>query len=163
MSHFLSTSAHYQRSWVKNTLSVPWGLHTSMASFSLLATSWHHWPSTEILCMVFDIKTFIHTIQNALQYLENHYHYQWSLSHLLMAYIINWQSDGVFLCSTSDHIFTWLNLYLSEWLDEIEDLGCRFIHPGYDFRKVLNHLYDGFTLMVIPSWVYICRWLYMYM
>ena len=43
------------------TLSVLWSLHTSMASFSLPATSLHQRPSTERFCMVFDAKSLIHT------------------------------------------------------------------------------------------------------
>jgi len=56
MSHFLLTSTHYPRSWLKKTHSVPWCLHASMAGFSLSAIGIHQWPSTKRLCMVFDIK-----------------------------------------------------------------------------------------------------------
>ena len=90
MSHFLSTSTHYPRSWLRNTLPVPWGLHASMAGFSLPMIGLHRWPSTERLCMVFNIKSSIHTMQNVLQYLEDHYHYRSFLSHLLTTYIIGW-------------------------------------------------------------------------
>ena len=44
------------------TLLVLWSLHASMASFSLVATGLHHWPSTEIFCMVFDAKSLFHTM-----------------------------------------------------------------------------------------------------
>ena len=161
-SRFLSTSTHYPGIWLRNTLPVPWGLHTSMTSFSLPVKDWHHWPSTERLCMVFDNKKSIHTMQNVLQYLDNHYHYRWSLSCLLMTYIIGWFSDIIFPCSTSDHIFTWLESYLSERLNEIEDPISSFIHAGYGFRSTKSyvqwHYTDGHPFMI-----YIYRWLSLYM
>ena len=52
-SCFLSTSAHYLRIWLRNTHSVPWSMHASMAGFLLPVISIHQWPSTEILFMVF--------------------------------------------------------------------------------------------------------------
>ena len=39
----------------------PSSLHASMAGFSLSAIGFHHWPSTERFCVVFDAKSFIHT------------------------------------------------------------------------------------------------------
>jgi len=72
------------------TLLVLWSLHASMASFSLLATGLHHWPSTGRLCMVFDAKSLFHTRWIVLQYLEGHHHHQWLLSCLLTTYTIGW-------------------------------------------------------------------------
>jgi len=140
MSHFLLTSAHYPRSWLRNSLPVPWGLHTSMVGFSLPAIGLHQWPSTKRLCVVFKIKSSIHTMQNVLQYLEDHYHYRWFLLHLITTYIIGWWLDGVFPCLTWDHIFTWLDSYLSEWLNEIEDPRSSFIHPGCDFKSTKSYV-----------------------
>ena len=45
--HFLSISAHYPGSWSRDSLSVPWSLHASMASSSHSTTGPHHWPSIE--------------------------------------------------------------------------------------------------------------------
>ena len=44
------------------TLSVLWSLHASMASFSLPATGLHQSPSTKRFYVVFDAKSFIHTM-----------------------------------------------------------------------------------------------------
>ena len=48
--HFLSTSAHYPGSWSRDSLLVPWSLHTSMAGSSHSMQGFHHWPSIGWFC-----------------------------------------------------------------------------------------------------------------
>lgn len=43
----LSTSAHYPRSWSRDSLPVPWSLHASMAGSSCSTWGFHHWLPTE--------------------------------------------------------------------------------------------------------------------
>ena len=45
--HFLSTSAHYPKSWSRDSLMVPWSLHASMAGSSHSTRGLHHWPPIE--------------------------------------------------------------------------------------------------------------------
>jgi len=48
--HFLSTSAHYPRSWSRDSLQVPWSLHASMVGSSCSTRGFHHWPLIEWFC-----------------------------------------------------------------------------------------------------------------
>ena len=48
--HFLSTSAHYPKSWSRDSLLVPWSLHASMAGSSYSTWGFHHWPQIEWFC-----------------------------------------------------------------------------------------------------------------
>lgn len=52
--------------------SIPWGLHTSMASFLALGDGFHLWPSIDRFCVLFKFNSLIHTIQIVLQYLKSH-------------------------------------------------------------------------------------------
>lgn len=40
----------YPRKWSRNSLSVPWSLHVSMANSSCSTIGLHHWPSIEWFC-----------------------------------------------------------------------------------------------------------------
>jgi len=85
---FLSTSAHYLESWLRNRQYLEVCMHQWQVS-----RLWRQFTS-----LTFDRRTpwnvrhrLIHShLMDCTGYFENHWHHWWSLSHLLTVYIIDW-------------------------------------------------------------------------
>ena len=110
-NHFLLTSAHYPRRWLRNFFLAPWSLHASMASSLCSKTCLHHWPLIEFFWEC-STSTHVFTLLDCVVV-------PWGASSLFVVSLVpinnfhHWPIIRWFLpCSTSTHLFTWLDLYI---------------------------------------------------
>ena len=137
IDHFLSTSAHYPRSWSRNT---PFStLKLACPNVKFLTSS------DRFTSMAFNRK-ILRGVRRQVLY-SHHVNcttVPWgslsllviplALDNSLHHWLIIRCCLSMFNSRTS---FTWIDLY-SEWrLNEFEDPGSSFVHPGYDiFKKI---------------------------
>ena len=71
---FLSTSTHYPGIRIRNLVKYLEACMPQWKVSSLSKVGFHQWPLIEIFYQVFNFKTSIHTWENVLSYLEDHWH-----------------------------------------------------------------------------------------